>query len=176
MVRPERRASMTFESDIAKLKQQEGELQFQTFTEADAWNLGQMMRSLAEDRKLPLVIDIRLAGRQLFFTALAGTSPDNAEWVRRKINVVMRYHRSSYLVGRELALKGETLSEAKGTLPIDHAPHGGCFPIRIRGSGVVGTITVSGIPQRQDHAFVVECLCHYLDVPYKTLALPDAEI
>lgn len=166
---------MTIETDIAQLKRQEELLQFDSFDEAVAWKLGSAMRGLAEKRKLPLVIDIQLAGRQLFFTALAGTSPDNAEWVRRKINVVMRYHRNSYLVGRELKLKGEALNEALGAAPIDYAPHGGCFPIRIRGSGVVGTITVSGIPQRQDHAFVAECLALHLGLAYKELALPEAE-
>jgi uncharacterized protein (UPF0303 family) len=166
---------MTLESDIAQLRAQEDALQFERFDEADAWKLGLAMRTLAEERSLPLVIDIRVAGRHLFYTALAGTAPDNAEWVRRKINVVMRYHKSSYLVGREIALKGEPLNEARGVLPIDHAPHGGCFPIRIRGTGVVGTVTVSGIPQRQDHAFVAESISRHLGLNYKELALPDLE-
>lgn len=166
---------MTLDSDIARLKTQEERLQFDSFDEADAWRLGQAMRGLAEERGLPLVIDIRVAGRQLFHTALAGTTPDNGEWVRRKINVVMRFHRSSYLVGRETARKGEPLDEKRGVLPVDHAPHGGCFPIRIRNTGVVGTITVSGIPQRQDHGFVVECLCRYLGVAHEELALPEQE-
>jgi uncharacterized protein (UPF0303 family) len=166
---------MTLESDIARLKAQEEALQFERFDEADAWALGQSLRELAMERKLPLVIDIRVAGRQLFYTALAATSPDNAEWVRRKINVVMRFHKSSYLVGRELALKGEPLSEARGVLVIDHAPNGGCFPIRIRNVGVVGTVTVSGIPQRQDHGFVAEGIARFLGLDGKALALPDAE-
>jgi uncharacterized protein (UPF0303 family) len=74
----------------------------------------------------------------------------------------MRYHKSSYRVGRELAASGTQLDEARGVLPIDHAPHGGCFPIHIEGTGVVGTITVSGLPQREDHRFVTECLCEFL--------------
>lgn len=164
---------MTLENDIAQLKEQEQRLQFERFDETDAWRLGEAMRALAEERKLPLVIDIRIAGRQLFYTALAVSTPDNAEWVRRKINVVMRYHKSSYLVGREIALKGEPLNEARGILPIDHAPHGGCFPIRIRNVGVVGTVTVSGIPQRQDHGFVTECISRHLGVPYRDIALAD---
>ena len=70
----------------------------------------------------------------------------------------MRLHKCSYRAGREIALSGQALDETRGVNPIDVAPHGGCFPLHIIGTGVVGTITVSGIPQRDDHNFVVECL------------------
>ena len=75
------------------------------------------MRETAIARKLPLVIDIRIAGRPLFYTALPGTSPDNAEWVRRKINVVMRLHKCSYRVSRENAQSGQALDELRGVKP-----------------------------------------------------------
>jgi uncharacterized protein (UPF0303 family) len=165
------RHAMTIVSDIEILKRQEGALRFEGFTEEDAWTLGSMMREKAVVRNLPIVIDIRACDRQLFFCALPGTTPDNANWVRRKINVVTRYHKSSYRVGRELAASGTQLDEARGVLPIDHAPHGGCFPIHINGTGVAGTITVSGLPQREDHRFVTECLGEFLRVDLATMEL-----
>lgn len=163
---------MTIENDIEILKRQEEVLRFDALSEDDAWTLGSLMRERAVAKSLPLVIDIRVTGRQLFYTALPGTTPDNPDWVRRKINVVTRYHMSSYRKGRELAASGAELDEGRGVLPIDMAPHGGCFPIHIRGTGIGGTVTVSGIPQRQDHGFVVECLCEYLGVDPEELALP----
>ena len=39
-----------------------------------------------------MVIDVRRFGQPLFYAALDGTTPDNAEWVRRKSNVVARFH------------------------------------------------------------------------------------
>lgn len=162
---------MTIADDIEILKRQEEALRFDGFSEDDAWVLGSMMRQRAADRGLPLVIDIRIAGRPLFYTALPGTTPDNPEWVRRKINVVMRYHKCSYRVGRELAASGTQLDETRGVAPVDVAPHGGCFPIHLKGTGVVGTVTVSGVPQREDHRFVFECLCEYLGVDPAALAL-----
>jgi uncharacterized protein (UPF0303 family) len=146
-------------------------LRFSRFDEADAWALGSQMRAAAVARKLPLVIDIRVAGRPLFYAALPGTSPDNAEWVRRKINVVMRLHKCSYRVSREIAQSGQQLDELRGLNPIDVAPHGGCFPIHIIGTGIVGTVTVSGIPQREDHNFVIASLCEFLGQPHDELAL-----
>ena len=69
---------MSLESDIERLKLQEQKLRFEKFDEADAWRLGTLMRDAAIARNLPLVIDIRIAGRPLFYTALPGTTPDNA--------------------------------------------------------------------------------------------------
>nr|WP_275575844.1 MULTISPECIES: heme-binding protein [unclassified Microbacterium] len=40
----------------------------------------------------------------------------------------------------------------------EYAAHGGVFPLTIAGVGVVGTVGVSGLPQADDHAFVVEQL------------------
>ena len=166
---------MTFANDIEILKRQEETLRFDAFSDEDAWTLGSLMRERAVEKALPLVIDIRVAGRVLFYTALPGTAPDNPDWVRRKITVVMRYHMSSYRKGRELAASGSVLDEDRGGSPIDVAPHGGCFPIHLKGTGVVGTVTVSGIPQREDHGFVVACLCEYLGVDPAGIALPPEE-
>ena len=162
---------MSLESDIERLKLQEQKLRFEKFDEETAWTLGVKMREAAIARKLPLVIDIQVAGRSLFYTALAGTTPDNPNWVRRKINVVMRLHKCSYRVSREIALSGQALDELRGVNPIDVAPHGGCFPVHITGTGIVGTVTVSGIPQREDHNFVAECLSQFLGVDYAQIAL-----
>ena len=162
---------MSTQEDIDQIIKQEQALRFASFSEDDAWALGSQMHQAAAAHKLPLVIDIRIAGRKLFFTALPGTVPENEDWVQRKINVVMRLHKSSYRVGLELLQNNKVLDESQGVLPIDYAPHGGCFPIHIVGVGVVGTITVSGIPQRDDHGFVVEQLCVFLGKDSAMLAL-----
>ena len=166
---------MSIADDIKRINSQEMALQFTSFTESDAWALGCQMREAAVAGKHPFVIDIRCAGRKLFYAALPSTQPDNETWVEHKINVVLRYHKSSYLMSRELAEKGKVLDESQGVLPINYAPHGGCFPIAIKNVGVVGTITVSGIPQREDHNFVVAQICQYLKLDYEALALGPEE-
>ena len=94
---------MSLETEIAAVIRQEDALKFKSFNEADAWKLGQQMHHAATKAGHPFLIEIRLGGRQLFVSALAGTSADNSEWVRRKANSVMRFHKSSYRVGSELA-------------------------------------------------------------------------
>jgi len=162
---------VSLESDIAQLARQEEWLRFDGFAEAEAWALGSLLRTEAEARKLPFVIDIRVGGRQLFYTAMPGSTPDNPEWVRRKSNTVLRFHKSSYHVGRENALKGRPFDASRGLNPLDFAPDGGGFPIHVRGTGVVGAVTVSGVPQRDDHNFVAEMLSQFLGVPYDEIAL-----
>lgn len=162
---------MSLESDIAKITRQEEALRFERFSEADAWALGSLMRARAEERNIPFVIDIRIGDRPLFYTALPGTTPENPDWVRRKVNTVYRFHKSSYRVGREYQLSGKVFDASRGLDPMDHANAGGGFPIHLKGTGVVGVVTVSGVPQREDHGFVVEMLCRFLGVEHAMLDL-----
>jgi uncharacterized protein (UPF0303 family) len=157
--------------DLARLKLQEEKLHFTKFDEGDAWALGSAMRQLAERKNLPMVIDIRIGNRPLFYTALPGTTPENPDWVRRKINTVLRFHKSSYRVGREYAHKGNKFDATRGIDVVNHADAGGSFPIHITGTGVIGAVTVSGVPQRDDHNFVVEAIAAFLKVTYSEIAL-----
>jgi uncharacterized protein (UPF0303 family) len=161
--------------DVARLKHQEEILRFKSFDEADAWKLGAILRELAVQQGLPMVIDIRIGNRPLFYTALPGTTPENPDWVRRKVNTVMRFHKTSYRVGREYAAKGNKFDESRGLTLIDFADAGGSFPIHIIGTGVVGAITVSGIPQRDDHNFVTEGIATFLGIDFASIKLgPEA--
>lgn len=147
---------------IAELEAQELQLQFSRFDNLDAWRLGVRLVELATTRELPVTIDIRRHGQQLFHAALQGTTPENDSWIERKIRVVDRFAASSLLVGSRLAASGRTLGQDLGVDPVLYAAHGGCVPVRIRDVGVVGTVTVSGLPQVQDHALVVEAVESFL--------------
>jgi uncharacterized protein (UPF0303 family) len=161
---------MGVKEDLEQVLVQERELRFERFDAAVAWELGTRLRALAAERSHAIVIDVRRFGQPLFYTALEGTTPDNAEWVRRKNNVVARYHRSSYGMGLQMKLKGETL-EQRGHPVADFAVHGGAFPVAVESAGIVGSVTVSGLPQRHDHELVVEALCALLGKDYALLKL-----
>ncbi|MGD0737102.1 MAG: heme-degrading domain-containing protein [Terracidiphilus sp.] len=161
---------MGLSEDLERVALQERELQLPRLDPQTAWELGTRLRTMAQERGLAVVIDVRRFGQPLFYTALDGTTPDNVEWVRRKGNVVARFHRSSYGVGLHWKLKNDSL-EARG-LPInDYASHGGSFPLIVEGAGMVGSVTVSGLPQRADHELVVEALCAMLGRDYADLRL-----
>ena len=171
------------EDDLERIARQERELQWTSFNEDDAWQLGSTLRELAVERQLAIVIDVRRfaphlgsqSGAPLFYAALRGTSPDNAEWARRKANLVARLHRSSYAVGLALNARNTNLQEKYGFAVADYASHGGSFPLTLVGTGVIGSVTVSGLPQRDDHELVVEALCLERNRHYAELRLPPID-
>lgn len=161
---------MSTEHDIALVKRQEQELVLPAFDEAVAYEIGSAIRARALAEGLSLVVDIRTWDRQLFFAATAGTSFDNAEWVRRKINSVRRFQRASYRLVLE---RGEVpFPPQAGADPADYVIAGGGFPIRVTGAGIVGAITISGLPGRDDHGVAVDALCDHLQFDKKSFALP----
>jgi uncharacterized protein (UPF0303 family) len=162
---------MGLSEDLERIALQERELRLPQLNAQVAWELGLRLRDLAEQRRLAVVIDVRRFGLPLFYAALENTTPDNAEWVRRKCNVVARFHRSSYAVGLKLKAKSENLAEQQGLPLCDYATHGGSFPLCVEGAGVVGSVTVSGLPQRADHELVVEALCALLGRDFADLRL-----
>jgi uncharacterized protein (UPF0303 family) len=161
---------MGLEEDIEKIAEQERALRLPKLDARVAWELGTLLRKMAEERGLGVVIDVRRFGQPLFYAALDGTTPDNPEWVRRKSNVVARYYRSSYGAGLSWKLKDQTLEE-RGHSIADFAAHGGSFPLHVESAGIVGSVTVSGLPQRADHELVVEALCTLLGRDYAALKL-----
>jgi uncharacterized protein (UPF0303 family) len=165
---------MALAEDLALIARQETELRFPAFDYDTAWTLGLTLRDLALSRKQGIVVDIRRFGQphqQLFYTALAGTTPDNQRWVQRKINVVGRFHRPSYAIGLLLDQQGRTFADRYNLPEADYAAHGGCFPIHVAGAGIIGAVTVSGLPQREDHNLVVEAICLTLNLDPNPLRL-----
>jgi uncharacterized protein (UPF0303 family) len=160
-------------TDLEIIAMQERELLLPQFDEDVAWEIGSRIRDLALSRNLQVVIEIRRPGQLLFYSALKGTAPDNAEWVRRKSNSVARFYRSSYAIGLGLRETKSTLSEKYELSMTDYAAHGGSFPLRVNTAGYVGSVTVSGLPQRADHQLVVEALCLHLGRDFQQFKLPE---
>ena len=162
---------MGHESDIARIKEQEHRLVFPAFSEANALAIGlSIVRSLESAGKGGLV-DVSLWDRQLFACSMAGANADNAEWVRRKINVVRRFHVSSYRKALEMLDAGREFEAARGTDPKDYAAAGGGFPIRLKNGLVIGCVTISGLPMREDHQEGVCAIAEHLGLDPAEFAL-----
>ncbi|HQR90252.1 MAG: hypothetical protein B7Y81_04830 [Caulobacter sp. 32-67-35] len=149
---------MSLPPDLALIAEQERMLVFPRFTLDTAWSLGTALRDAALARAAPVAIDISLPERPLFHAALPGAGPDNADWVRRKRNTVLRLGTSTLGIGLKLTASGETLEGRYGLSLRDHAAHGGGFPLILEGLGCIGAITVSGLPQVEDHGLIVQTL------------------
>src|SRR6185437_9499464 len=117
MMATQQEQPMSLSDDLERIALQEKELTLPRLDAEIAWTLGSKLRTMAAERKLAVVIDIRRFGQPLFYAAMDGTTPDNVEWVRRKSNVVARFHRSSYAVGLHEKHKGQSIYESQG-LPL----------------------------------------------------------
>ncbi|WP_406510807.1 heme-degrading domain-containing protein [Streptomyces sp. NBC_00212] len=143
---------------MSVLEAEQQSLVLRQFTYEDAWELGMLLRSLAVEREAPVAIDVQHGTRQVFRCTLPGSSADNDAWIDRKRRVAERYAAPSFLVGARFRAKGTTFEESSRLDPNSFAAHGGSYPVTVEGVGVVGTVTVSGLPQAEDHALVVEGL------------------
>jgi len=150
--------------DLTILAQQEELLHFTEFTPDTAWQLGNRLRDALLTRQAGGTVEIELAGQLLFACTTEGAKPNQADWIRRKRNTVHHFACSSYAVGRQLELDQQTLETHHGFALADYAAHGGGFPIFLAGPECVGTIIVSGLPQRDDHNLVVTAIAEHLNV------------
>ena len=136
---------------IEEIKKQEKDLVFDRFNTEDAYAIGTMLWEKAKKHGVSYGINITLNRKQLFHLSMEGATPDNDRWIARKENVVYHFFASSYRVKLELDLSGEPLFPRYGLRNEDYVLAGGSFPIIIKGVGVVGTVTVSGLPEKDDH-------------------------
>lgn len=147
---------MTLEQDLPILSEQEHLLRFESFDTASAWRLGSLLRTALLQRETGCTVEIEVAGQLLFACVTPGANPGQANWIRRKRNAVHHFARSTYAVGRKLERDGGTLASRHGLNEVDFVVHGGGFPLFLHDTGAVGSVVVSGLPQREDHNVVVE--------------------
>ncbi len=163
--------------DLDILAQQETLLRFPAFDANTAWQLGTLLRDKLLALGAGATVEIEVAGQLLFACATPGARLTQADWIRRKRNTVHRLARSTYALGRELALHAQTLESAHQLSEADFAAHGGGFPLRLTATALtdpalaapVGTVVLSGLPQREDHNLVVAALAELLGIPIPTL-------
>lgn len=150
-------------AELARIEQEERELVLPRFTREDAWRLGCRLREAAVERGLPIVIGITVGRQRLFHAALDGSTPDNDAWLERKMRATLHFERSSFGTGAWFRAQGRDYERDSRLDPREVAANGGVFPLTVSGVGVIGGVGVSGLPQAEDHAFVVEQLRLFRD-------------
>jgi len=147
---------------LQQMEQEEQELRFQSFTNENALELGLAIVEEARRNGQRITVDITRAGQRLFLHAMEGTTVENENWIRRKNNVANHFGTSSWHTACRLRSEGTTMEEKHG-LPIsDYVGAGGAFPLIVEGEGQIGTITVSGLPDQEDHDLLTSVLRSYL--------------
>ncbi|KAK9311003.1 hypothetical protein V1524DRAFT_115422 [Lipomyces starkeyi] len=156
---------------IAKLDEQESELEFPSFTAEDALALGLLILSESPKAKNPdlpevdkVVVHISVNGNLLFCSGQDGTSDGNLEWIKRKVNTVTKFGHSSLYMGAFCLSRGLEFNRLMSLPESEYTGAGGGFPLRIKGvSYPVGAIAVSGLPQEDDHELLIRSIRKYLN-------------
>ncbi|ASL28878.1 heme-degrading domain-containing protein [Azotobacter chroococcum] len=147
----------------SELLEQEAHLQLPAFDLAAAWQLGQQLYRLAAATQAPAVLEIHAYGQVVFSAALPGSCADNHDWIRRKRNTVLRYGHSSLYLGEYNRDKGREFETQPHIDAREYAAHGGSFPLRLSNGELIGALTLSGLPQWEDHGLVVKALQSWLE-------------
>ncbi len=145
----------------SQLADQDAALELARFSADDALDLGCLATSRARERSMPVAIEVWRGPRLAYRAALPGSTADNDAWLERKFKVTRRFELSTMAVRVLYEEQGRTFNEATMLPATEYAAHGGSIPIRVRGTGMVGLFGVSGLPQVQDHEFLVEILSEF---------------
>lgn len=149
---------MTIDGQIADLETELRELQLPHFDAAIAWQIGLTLHDRADAQGKRIAIEVSRPGQQLFYCVMPGIAPDSTAWIRRKRNVVERFHKSSLLMKLLADQQNRPMLERYSLSPDDYCASGGGVPIMVVGSGCIGAVTVSGMTQFDDHAWGVDAI------------------
>jgi uncharacterized protein (UPF0303 family) len=142
--------------DSKTLAAEAADCHLSAFAEDEALRLGNLLVQIAQAADCPVVINIRTANRTLFHVALPGSTPLNDRWALRKSNTALLFAAPSFLVGCRNLEKGESL-DRHGLCAADYADAGGAVPLFVAGT-LAAVVTVSGLPQAEDHALVMRAI------------------
>lgn len=145
----------------ALLEEQE-QLELSNFNYDFVWKLGTSLYQAASKESLPIAIEIRHSEDVVFRVLLPGATIDNFDWTRRKAAVARRFHRSSLYMRVDAQTKGYDLNTRFRLSREDYVASGGGFPLMIRGSSLIGTVSVSGLPDVEDHRLITARLADML--------------
>lgn len=149
---------MSLALDIETLEGELRELQLPYFNAAIGWEIGSFIHRRSAEQNLSVAFEVSRPGQQLFYFAAQGMTPDNASWIRRKRNVVERFHKSSLAMRLTAEHENRPFLERYSLPSADYCSSGGGVPLMVRNSGFVGTVAITGLTQLQDHALAVEAI------------------
>ena len=136
---------MDIRRDYETVRAQEKALLLPSFNKAAAWELGNRLKAACEENGVAITIEIRIGKETVFLYSMAQTGAENADWARRKRNLVELVERSSYGVKLADQLGNTSLINEMGLSGRDYCTSGGSFPIAVKGIGFIGVALFRGL-------------------------------
>lgn len=128
----------------------------------DAVEIGEIAVQIARSESLAISIEVRLGEWTVFHTALPGAKPDQPSWIARKARVVLATGHSTMLERVKAEESEIDWYQTYGMPEESHAIHGGGLALNVAGTGLVGILLISGLPQVEDHLFGIRVITEFL--------------
>ena len=123
-----------------------------------AYQMGNAVVALARKRNQSIAIEICRLNHTIFLYIDDGLPADKHNWLRRKANVAMHFEESSLCTKNDLINGKMSLEDPFGLDNIEYMAKGGSIPIFVNNAGMIGTITVSGLKDTEDHQIIIDAL------------------
>ena len=130
----------------------------QKFSNSSALKMGLKIIDLARQRNQKIAIEICRLNHSIFLYVDDTLPADKHNWLKRKANVAKHFEESSLSVKNDLKNGNMTL---EGTFQLsnkDYLAKGGSIPLFVENAGMIGTITVSGLSDVEDHQIIIDAL------------------
>ena len=141
---------------------EEQRLTLPNFGIKEALVLGDIGKSLALNRDLPIVIEVRIGDWIVYHCSLPGSKQENDWWISRKARVVNLKKHSTLFERLSAEERSVNWFIENSVSEVEYAIHGGGLPLITKKEGFIGSLLISGLPQVEDHLFGVETLTEYL--------------
>ena len=145
-----------------QLLNEEHILTLPTLDLAGALAIGEITKSHAVLKNLPIATEVRLGDWIIYHASLSGSTPENDSWISRKARTVMLKHHSTMYERVSAEERGVDWHKENNLSDETHAIHGGGLPLITKNEGFVGVLLISGLPQVEDHLLGVEVLTEFL--------------
>lgn len=139
----------------AELKTEAQSLLLDSLTLREAVTIGQFATELADIKKLPVSIEVRMGSWCIYHISLEGASQGHDSWIDRKCAVVEHSKNASLLELVACEEQGESWYEKNGLSEENYAANGGAIPLMLRDSTLAGVLIVSGLAGPDDHRLAV---------------------
>ncbi|MBN8667227.1 MAG: heme-binding protein [Chitinophagales bacterium] len=146
---------MTDENEVQPMIKK---IELDHFSNRIAFDIGLKIVELAKSRNQHIAVEVSRLNHTVFLFVDDNLPADKHNWLRRKANVAKRFEESSLSVKNDLKDGQMSLDKTFGLDERDFIAKGGSIPIFIKNAGMIGTITVSGLRDEEDHNIIIESL------------------
>lgn len=133
-------------------------IELKQFSNRMALEMGLAIIELAKTRKQIIGVEITRLNQPVFLYIDDSLPVDKHHWIKRKANTAKHFEESSLSVRFELERKNRTLEQFYGLNENEYVAKGGAIPLFVDGAGLIGIITVTGLPDTDDHQLIIDAL------------------